>query len=338
MSDSPRVSFVIPTYNERGDIRATLEAVLAIRHADKEVLVVDDSTDDTPAIAREYAARGVRVLSGRSRIDRRAANTCGARNIGIREAKGDIVVFFNADNRPSPDFLERVLPHYRAGADYVIPTTEVVNQESVFARFIGAMSHHVYDGQTWIEWQDGLSCRRDAAIAVGLFPEFPVPLSAGEDGVFGFRLGRRFRKTIDSSVVVLHVAPSTLGDYWSMRAARGRATPTFKFFIAGHSLTRIAVRVVGGTVVFGGQVALVVPVLRSAWAIAAHSPRGRRDTLPFAAARAIELLARIAGEWASLWDLAKHLDRHRRLQAACIDPATTAYFERAGRAGTASGT
>ena len=55
-------SFVIPTRNEAEDIRRTLERCLAVDYPHKEILVVDDSTDETPRIVSEYADRGVRLI------------------------------------------------------------------------------------------------------------------------------------------------------------------------------------------------------------------------------------------------------------------------------------
>ena len=112
----PLVSIVIPARNEGADIARTLEVCLDIDYAPKEIIVVDDSTDDTPAIVASYAERNVRLIH-RTQNDN---GCCGARTTGMRQAAGVIVVLLNADARPAPDFIDRILTHYRDGADYVI--------------------------------------------------------------------------------------------------------------------------------------------------------------------------------------------------------------------------
>ena len=97
-----KFSIIIPTYNEAGDIVATLEALLGLDYGDKEIIVVDDSTDQTPEIVRRYVDRGVRL------IHPGGGGRCEARNIGIREAAGEVVVVLNADVRLPADFLQRV--------------------------------------------------------------------------------------------------------------------------------------------------------------------------------------------------------------------------------------
>src|SRR6478609_8642752 len=106
-------SIIIPSYNEGEDIRLSIESALAQTVKPLEILVVDDSADNTPAIIREYESRGVRLVPGER------TGCCGARNLGMRQAKGDVVVLLNGDVRLPEDFLERLQPHYDAGADYV---------------------------------------------------------------------------------------------------------------------------------------------------------------------------------------------------------------------------
>ena len=45
-----KFSIVVPTYNEENDIAGTLDALTSLDYPDKEIIVVDDSTDSTPAI------------------------------------------------------------------------------------------------------------------------------------------------------------------------------------------------------------------------------------------------------------------------------------------------
>ncbi|QSQ20214.1 glycosyltransferase family 2 protein [Pyxidicoccus parkwayensis] len=88
----PFFSIVIPTYNRARLLEETLASVFAQEETDYEVLVVDDgSTDDTLETLARYGER-VRVFQQRN------AGPGAARNLGIREARGEYVVFLDSDD------------------------------------------------------------------------------------------------------------------------------------------------------------------------------------------------------------------------------------------------
>ncbi|MEN6627596.1 MAG: glycosyltransferase family A protein [Candidatus Sumerlaeia bacterium] len=103
MMVSPAVSFVIPCYNCAPWLGAALESLVAQTSPDWEAIVVDDgSTDDSAAVAADYAAR-----DGRVRLIRQPnAGVGAARNSGAREASGRRLVFFDADDLMHPEFVE----------------------------------------------------------------------------------------------------------------------------------------------------------------------------------------------------------------------------------------
>jgi len=111
----PRVTVVIPAYNEADSIGDTIRSVLASDYPrDRlEVLVVDDgSTDGTAAAAAEAGARVVR--------HERNMGRGAAVETGIRHARGEIVVTVDADTTVEPDairlLVEALASTPRAGA------------------------------------------------------------------------------------------------------------------------------------------------------------------------------------------------------------------------------
>jgi glycosyltransferase involved in cell wall biosynthesis len=298
MADPLIFSIVVPTYNEEQDIRRALDALVCLAYPHREIIVVDDSTDRTPDIVREYAVRGVRLV--RPDVRRGPA---AARNLGIREATGDVLVILQADDFPPKDFLDRILPHYERGADYVLVESQVTNEEKLFPRFVEAQHHYVEDGQTWINWTEGFSCRRDAALAVGLFPaDYPIPFLAGDDGTFANALeSHGYRKVIDKSIVVFHAAPETFRDFWFSRHIRGGGAVLIKHYIEGKGRLRVLLWVVMRTVYTLGMTVSGHPV--RALRIAIRSPRGLWDVVPFWYANVVQDIATRVGEWAVLWKL-----------------------------------
>jgi glycosyltransferase involved in cell wall biosynthesis len=98
----PKVSVVIPLYQTERFIAGAIRSVQAQSFSDFEILVVDDgSTDDGPAIAERMGEPRLRVVRQENR------GLAGARNSGVREAKGDYVAFLDADDLWTPDKLAR---------------------------------------------------------------------------------------------------------------------------------------------------------------------------------------------------------------------------------------
>lgn len=110
MKDAPNVTIIIPTKNEAGGIASVVQDVK--RYAN-EVLVVDGhSTDGTADLARQAGARVV--------LDNRRGKGAGLR-LGIAEARGEILVFIDADGSHDPASIPSLLaPILQGHADLVI--------------------------------------------------------------------------------------------------------------------------------------------------------------------------------------------------------------------------
>lgn len=299
----PGASIVIPTYNEAADIAETLDALMASDEAPLEVIVVDASDDPTPEIVGRYPSPPVRLIR-----HARGGGRTAQRNEGIRAARGEIVVILNADVRLPPDFVRRILAHYAEGADYVLVESRVANLESATARYVQALHERDYppgpDTEARMTWTEGFSCRREAALAVGLFPEAAVPMVAGEDGWFGDRLtAAGYRKVFDRTIVVTHVAPPHLGGFWRQRCDRGRGWPQVLSERYGRSLESIVWTLARVACWRGLDLLLPVGSLRRGWRLAMHSPRRRADWLTFAALDWVASGATLWGMWAGVREL-----------------------------------
>jgi len=304
-----KISIVVPTYNEQKDIAGTLEALIALDYVQKEILIVDDSTDDTPAIVQSYEKQGV-VL-----IRPGGGGRCEARNLGITKATGDIVCILNADVRPRRDFLQRVAKHYQDGADYLLVGSRISNRDDLFARYVDCASEASpvrINNPDWPLWTEGFSCRRDMAIRAGLFPTgFAVPICAGEDAFFGMSLrDLGARKVVDLSIVVDHVAPSSFKEYWSIRRGRGTGSAQMHRFLDHWSFPLIIVWNILKSLRTAVYSVLLFPSLWICWKICRYSERGYADLIPFLYAWNVEQLAFHVGEWRSVFELMKKQKEH----------------------------
>src|SRR5688572_19902554 len=106
----PRVSVVIPAYDERGtleQLHRELTEVLTKIASSHEILFIDDGSKDGSAeLLQQIAARDsqVRVFSFRSNQGK-----AEALNVGFAEATGDVVITMDADLQDKPSELPRLL-------------------------------------------------------------------------------------------------------------------------------------------------------------------------------------------------------------------------------------
>lgn len=142
----PRISVVIPAYNEEHRLPATLYSVcdyFCARGDDFEVVVVDDgSQDQTAAVVESCAAKykQVRLLSYQPNQGKGHAI-----RTGILSAKGDLLLIDDADGSSPIEEIERLLPGIESGADIVIGSRAKPDKE----RKVEALTHRKVIGNTF---------------------------------------------------------------------------------------------------------------------------------------------------------------------------------------------
>ncbi len=100
------VSIIVPTYCEEENIEWCLRSIKKQRleKGDIEIIVVDsNSLDNTKAIAEKYADRVLNIQ------DRGVSK---ARNVGVRKAKGEILLFLDADTILDSNFITQMLASF----------------------------------------------------------------------------------------------------------------------------------------------------------------------------------------------------------------------------------
>lgn len=108
----PLVSVVIPAYNAVRFLPDSIPSVLTQTWTDLELIVVDDgSTDGTAACVRTFDDPRIRLVSQANR------GLAGARNGGIRAARGRYIAFLDADDLWHPEKLARHVQHLQAQPD-----------------------------------------------------------------------------------------------------------------------------------------------------------------------------------------------------------------------------
>ena len=115
-SDVPVITVQVPLYNERYVAERSIDAMATLDWPrDRlQIQILDDSTDDTTALARlrveAHCRHGIDItLIHRANRD---GFKSGALAGGLKSARGEYIAIFDADFVPAPDFLKRMMPHF----------------------------------------------------------------------------------------------------------------------------------------------------------------------------------------------------------------------------------
>lgn len=96
---NPKISIIIPTYNSAAFLPQALESVFAQNYTSYEIIVVDDgSTDETQAALQPYFNRIHYIVQDN-------AGSAAARNTGLWQARGELIVLLDADDLLLPGKL-----------------------------------------------------------------------------------------------------------------------------------------------------------------------------------------------------------------------------------------
>lgn len=200
----PSISVIVPAYNQAKNLKSVLGALLEAAQPGVEILVVDDgSTDQTVAIAE---AMGVRVLQCTSNL-----GPAGARNLGARCCRGEIVFFVDADVVVDSGAVSRVLTTFRERPDVAAvfgSYDDEPSAPSLISQYRNLLHHFVHQrGATEAStfWTGCGAVRRLAFEAVGGFDE-RRDLNYIEDVELGYRLRRAgYRILLDKQLQGKHL-------------------------------------------------------------------------------------------------------------------------------------
>lgn len=199
-----QLSVIIPAYNAAATLPGLLASIKQALPDGHEVIVIDDnSTDGTGLCARQ---EGVRTIT--------LARRCGpaaARNSGAREARGELLVFLDADTRVPRRFFTHVLDRFAAEPELQALVTyysaEPLNT-GFYPRYKALLVSYFFCGASEFESFEA-SCgaiRRRLFEQCGGFAESYRGAEV-EDYEFGYRLLRHTRIVVDHDIRVGHAFP-----------------------------------------------------------------------------------------------------------------------------------
>ena len=181
IAEWPMVSVLLPVYNEKRIVHKIIDAACALQYPRErlEILLLDDSTDETYELAEKrvarYHAKGVPIRHARR--EKRIGYKAGNLRFGLTLACGDFIAIFDADCLPPADFLLKVMPCFADDRVGFLQTgIEYVNRNATFlTRFQAMEAGHKEDVTSGLSREGlmasltGTSCvwRRSCIEAIG---------------------------------------------------------------------------------------------------------------------------------------------------------------------------
>jgi len=209
----PRYSIIVPAYQEANRIGDCVRALVdqSIPRSDYEIIVIDDaSPDDTSVVAQASGADAV------CRIDHGGASA--ARNAGLAHARGDLILFTDADCMPCREWIERMVAPFSDSDTAGVKGTYRSRQKTLVARLVQLEFEVRYERMATLPEIDFIDTyaaayRRSVLDEEGGFDtEYPVP--SAEDVDLSFRLAQKgYRMVFVPDAWVWHVHPTSLKAY-----------------------------------------------------------------------------------------------------------------------------
>ncbi|WP_165698058.1 glycosyltransferase family 2 protein [Flavobacterium nackdongense] len=103
---TPKVSIIVPCYNQAQYLDESLQSVAHQTHTDWECFIINDGSQDaTEEVAKKWEAKDPRFIY----LFQENGGVSHARNVGIRQAKSQFILTLDADDKYEASFLEKAL-------------------------------------------------------------------------------------------------------------------------------------------------------------------------------------------------------------------------------------
>jgi cellulose synthase/poly-beta-1,6-N-acetylglucosamine synthase-like glycosyltransferase len=210
------ISVIVPVRNAARTIGACLDGLEAqsVSRDRYEVIVVDDgSTDDTRDIVKGYDV----VL-----LTQAHQGPATARNRGVGAARGEIVLFTDADCVPDENWIEEMVRPFDDPEVVGVKGAYRTRQGEIVARFVQCEYEERYErmaGRRFIDFIDTYSAgyRREVFLAHGGF-DAGYPNASVEDQELSFRLAERgYKMVFNPRAAVHHQHPDNVAAYFKRK-------------------------------------------------------------------------------------------------------------------------
>lgn len=219
--EAPQVSVVVPAYNAAATISLCLTALVGQEYPAQhlEIIVVDDgSTDQTAAVIRPFAVRYLHQPN---------QGPAAARNAGAALAKGELLLFTDADCVPAANWVAEMVAAFRPPEVMAVKGAYRTKQRQLVARFVQIEFEERFAlltkaGTTDMVDTYSAGYRAEVFTELGGFDTL-FPVANNEDTELSYRLAARgLRMVFNPLAIVYHLNhPDSLWRYARLKFSRG---------------------------------------------------------------------------------------------------------------------
>jgi glycosyltransferase involved in cell wall biosynthesis len=205
------VSVVVPVFNGGSKIERCVRCLKRQRtKRNFEIIIVDDGSTD--GCLQRIGGPRIRVLTQANH------GPAAARNLGVEESRGNIVLFTDSDCEPFENWIEEMVAPFENPGISGVKGSYRTCQRGIVPLFVQLEYEDKYDRMKkdrTIDFIDTYSAAflKRALLAAGRFdPSFPVP--SVEDQEFSFRLWEKgYQMVFNPKAMVYHTHSETVWDY-----------------------------------------------------------------------------------------------------------------------------
>ena len=216
----PKVSFIVPAWNEEHHILRTLQSLLAVDYPFFEIVVVDDqSTDRTAAVVTSVHDARIRLVAN----IHQGIGKASAVNKGISVARGTFIAVVDADCFVDVRCLRYIIPHFSDSSLGAVITpikvkdpTTLLEKIQRFEYLMASFTRRMMSQVNTIQVTPG---------ALSVYPKNVLSLvgpfdtqNITEDFDMGMRLHHAgYRIVLEPRISTFTFVPRTLRDFWRQR-------------------------------------------------------------------------------------------------------------------------
>ena len=235
------LSVIVPAYNAEATLPALLDSLSTQSYKDYEVVVIDDfSCDRTSRIASDHQCKLITLSENHG--------PAYCRNIGVKNASGEILAFTDSDCRVAPGWLKNIYERFRQndieaimGRLALMPSTLLGDSISAIGfpagGSLGFEKIWKVDQKGFTDSLSSCNCavRKDVFDKIGGFDEsFPYP--GGEDSLLAYALRRlNYRIKYCPDVLVFHAARDSLIGFLKWQFRRGISSYIFSTKVSNNA-------------------------------------------------------------------------------------------------------
>lgn len=215
---APSATIIVPVLNGERTIRKCIESLLNQEHDGAyDIIVVDNGSSDRTPHMLEAFKKNITVLEERSRGSYRA------RNRGIREARGSIIAFTDADCVALRGWLRNMTAPFRDGRVMVVGgAVQGGRRQTAVSSYCGKF---LMDQEAMMDAPSPYFATANVAVRAGAFGKYGLfreSLSSGGDAEWCGRLPRKDMFRFSKDAVVMHHHPESFLKFVGKQYGYGR--------------------------------------------------------------------------------------------------------------------